>query len=135
MNCPLCDAQKESYRVVYQNEHAFVVVNIEPLKHGHLIIMPIRHAEQLSDLTPVEAEAFLKTIDRCMGAIGQVTEESPMCLVNGPQHRSQSHLHAHVLPSRHGLRGLFSAAEGCEHRKRVDEETLARMAEDVKRFF
>lgn len=58
-----------------------------------------------------------------------------MCLVNGRQHRTQLHLHAHVLPSRNGLRGLFSASEGLVERRRADKATLEGMADALRRVF
>jgi diadenosine tetraphosphate (Ap4A) HIT family hydrolase len=45
MQCELCLAKEEKYRIVFQNDLVFVVVNIEPLKQGHLMVLPVRHAE------------------------------------------------------------------------------------------
>lgn len=136
MSCVLCDSLvHETDRIVFKNEHVFVLVNLEPLKDGHLMILPIRHAEQLGDLTPEEAQAFLQTIDRCMAAVTETHQETPMCLVNGWNFRTQPHLHAHVLPSKYGLRGLYAAAEGVERRKQLDPETLKQMADKMKALF
>lgn len=136
MSCTLCETRtQEPGRVVYQDEHVFVLVNIEPIKDGHVMILPVRHAEQLSDLTPEESQAFLKTIDKCMSTVTQHFQETPMCLVNGWRYRSQPHLHAHVLPSKKNLRGLYTAAEGLEERKRADNETLNKMADALRAYF
>lgn len=135
-SCVLCETRiQESGRVVYQDEHVFVLVNIEPIKDGHVMILPVRHAEQLSDLTPEESQAFLKMIDKCMSTVTQHFQETPMCLVNGWKYRSQPHLHAHVLPSKKNLRGLYTAAEGLEERKRADNETLNKMADALRAYF
>lgn len=135
MDCVLCQALDETHRIVHRDERVVVIVNIEPIKHGHLMIMPVRHAEQLSDLRPEEAQAFLQAVDRCMRAVEKLSEEPSMCLVNGWKHRTQPHLHAHVLPSKRGLRGLFSASEGLEERKPADTEMLSRMAEELRMLF
>ena len=136
MSCVLCDSLvDEPGRILYQDQHVFVLLNIEPIKEGHVMVLPTRHAENLKDLTPDESEAFLKTIDRCMFAITKAYDETPMCLVNGWKYRTQSHLHAHVLPSKKNLRGLYSASEGIEERKRADDEMLKRVADRLKRFF
>lgn len=135
MNCVLCDSLRdEPGRILYKDDHVFVLINIEPLKEGHVIILPVRHAEQLGDLTPDESSAFLKAIDRCMHAVTEAYD-APMCLVNGQKYRSQAHLHAHVLPSKNGLRGLYTAAEGLEHRKRADDDVLDRIKETLKPYF
>lgn len=136
MNCALCVARdQEPGRIVYQNQHVFVLVNIEPVKRGHVMILPVRHAEELKDLEPLEAQAFLQTLDRCMKALGQVFDETPICVVNGWKHRSQPHLHAHVLPSQHSLRALFSRAENVGERKRAEMDVLHRMADELREYF
>lgn len=136
MGCVLCSAlENEHERVIYRDSHVFVLVNIEPVKDGHIMILPVRHAEDLKHLNQEEAQAFLQAIDRCMSAVTDAYGETPMCLVNGWSHRSQPHLHAHVLPSKNGLRGLFVAAEGLEHRVRADDERLKAMAEKLRGFF
>lgn len=130
MDCALCAARyAEAYRVIYQDDHVFVLLNVEPLKDGHAMILPIRHAENLKDLTPEESRAFLVAIDQCMEAMTRVFDHAPMCHVNGWKHRSQPHLHAHVLPSAGSMRELYVAAEGAPRRRRANEDELRAMAE------
>jgi len=136
MNCVLCDSLAiEKDRVIYQDDRIFILVNSEPLKDGHIMILPVRHAEQLSDLSPEESQSFLQAIDKCMLAVTEAYGETPMCLINGWQFRTQAHLHAHVLPSKNNLRGLYSAAEGLEERKRVDRTVLNKTACILRPFF
>lgn len=135
MNCILCSAlQNERDHILHQDAHVFILVNIEPIKEGHVMILPVRHAEQLRDLTPDESSAFLKAIDRAMLAIAEAYEETPMCLVNGWKYRTQPHLHAHVLPSKKNLRGLYAASEDLEERKRGNEQVILRIKEALLPF-
>lgn len=135
MSCPLCNARiAEQYRVVCENAHVFVLVNREPVKDGHVLILPVRHVGQLSDLDPRESIEFLRMIDRCMAAVQEAYVQTPMCLVNGSAFRTQPHLHAHVLPSLKPLRGLYAAAEGLAERQEASPETLAAIAEKIKSF-
>jgi diadenosine tetraphosphate (Ap4A) HIT family hydrolase len=130
MECALCAARlAEAYRVIYQDDHVFVLLNVEPLKDGHVMILPVRHAENLKDLTPEESRAFLVAIDQCMEAMTRVYDHAPMCHVNGWKHRSQPHLHAHVLPSAGSVRELYVAAEGSPRRRRASEDELRAIAE------
>ena len=136
MDCQLCGLdQTEGFRVVYQNAFALVVVNIEPVKDGHLMVLPVRHTEQLADLNADEAREFLQTIDRCIAALSGKCNETPICFLNSGKHRTQAHLHAHVLPSKGGLRSLFAAAEGTAERRRLDNETLATIAAELRPLF
>lgn len=131
--CALCTALvEERDRNIYQDEHVAVILNFEPVKHGHVLILPMRHVENLSDLTPDEARAFLSASDRCMRAVTKYSEEAPMYIVNGWNHRSQPHLHAHVLPSKHPLRGLFAAAEGTPTRQRITDDILKEIADQLR---
>lgn len=135
-DCVLCQAcEREPHRIVFRDAHAVVMLNYEPVKPGHLMVLPVRHAENLADLAPPEAEAFLKSVDRCMEALARAYDETPMTLVNGWKFRTQPHLHAHVLPSANDLRGLFAAAEGRPRRMRAEDDALKAMAEALRSVF
>lgn len=135
MSCELCNAfVNEKSRVIVSDDHVFVVPIIEPIKEGHVMVMPIRHAENLGDLTADEARAFLAAINRVMDAVKQAYGETPMLLVNGWEYRSQPHLHAHVLPSKTNLRGLYAASEGSVGRNRASIEELTAMADKIRSF-
>ncbi|MFH1404907.1 MAG: HIT domain-containing protein [Patescibacteria group bacterium] len=135
MNCELCNIlSNEQFRIVFENEHAFVVVILEPIKDGHLMVMPKRHAEELSDLTPEEAQSFLMAADNCLHGLENYQKESTLFTVNGKKNRSQKHLHAHVVPSRHAIRELFALAEGTPERQRANDKELQKMADDLRPF-
>lgn len=136
MVCELCNAfENEKSRVIVSDDHVFAVPIIEPIKEGHVMVMPIRHAENLGELTPDEARAFLTAINRVMDAVKAAYGETPMLLVNGWEYRSQPHLHAHVLPSKTNLRGLYAASEGVVGRNRASKEELTAMADKIRAFF
>ncbi len=136
MSCELCAAiQNEPERIVHQDALVVVMLNKEPIKEGHLMILPARHAENLSHLEPAEAKAFLDAIDACMSTVTAFSPETPMCLVNGWKHRTQPHLHAHVLPSQHAVRGLFTAAEGTPDRRVASQEELTEITNKLKPLF
>lgn len=126
MSCSLCEIlTMESDRIVYKDECVFIALNFEPLKPGHLMILPVLHVENLSDLDPDSARAFLAGIDTAMRVLSVYSQETPICIVNGWSNRTQPHLHAHVLPGKYDLRGLFSRAESIPGRQRADNENLA----------
>jgi histidine triad (HIT) family protein len=137
MICDLCQIKNiQKFCIVHQDAFVVISVNIEPLKPGHVMVMPTRHAEQLGDLHNEEASGFLKGIDRAIASLKKFSDEEPMCVVNGPRYRTQSHLHAHVLPcKKNGLRDLYAAAEGLPERQRADQKTLTEMADQLRPFF
>lgn len=136
MSCELCNAfENEKDRVIYSDAHVFVVPIIEPIKDGHVMIIPIRHAENLKDLSADEAKAFLIAVNTAMDAVKKEYGVTPMFLVNGWEHRSQPHLHAHVLPSEKNLRGLYAASEGITERRRWEMGVLMAMADKLRKYF
>lgn len=133
MNCPLCDAlANEQDRIAYQDDLVFVVVNIEPIKYGHVMVLPIRHVASWDALTANESHAIFTTVDLCINALNKITPEPAISLINSGSHSSQEHIHMHVLPSKKPLRGLFAASEGLAERKRADLETLKKIAVELK---
>ena len=133
MSCELCGTLKnEGYRVLVKNDLVALYLNNQPIKEGHLLVSPLRHAENLSDLEPDEAKAFLQAIDQCMEMLSHFTAETPLCVVNGWGHRTQPHLHAHVLPTKAGIRGMYVATEGVVHRRNASIEELKQLAEKLR---
>ncbi|MFA5947119.1 MAG: HIT family protein [Patescibacteria group bacterium] len=138
MDCVLCDvlhSHKDS-QVLYEDEHVFIAMNIEPVKDGHIMILPVRHARTMSDLNQVEAAAFLSACDKAMTIVEKLYgDEGPMCMINGWKYRSQEHFHAHVLPSKNSLRDLYVAAEGTPLRTRLDREVLKQKSDQLRSHF
>ncbi|MFZ2803930.1 MAG: HIT family protein [Patescibacteria group bacterium] len=135
MECALCTAQEEGYRIVYKDEYVVVMVVREPMKLGHVMVLPIRHVREVGELTPVESVAFLRTVDACMHLIEQEFEDGPMCFLNGWKFRTQEHVHVHVLPCKEGQRELVATNEGIDPRPVVSHETLANMADQMRPLF
>lgn len=136
MPCELCNAfENEKDRIIYFDAHVFVVPILHPIKDGHVMIIPIRHAENLGDLTLDESRAFLVAANRAMDAVMKEYAITPMLLVNGWEYRSQPHLHAHVLPSKTNLRGLYAAAEGVVGKNEASVKELTSTADRIRAHF
>lgn len=137
MDCVLCQAREtEGFRIVHQDDLVFVMVNIEPIKDGHVMVLPVRHVAEPGELNAAEAKAFLGAVSASMAMVDAAYKEPPMTLINGLKYRTQpGHLHAHVLPSAHDSRGLYVAAEGVPERVRASRDTLTEMTERFKKHF
>ena len=131
MDCPFC-GDKEPERVVCANDLAFCLVNIEPIKDGHVMIIPRRHVHRLRDLTPEEAKAVNELTDRVVDLLLREFGEDPAIRVNSGTHKTQPHLHVHVLPSKGALRDHYTAHEGLPLRVRKTNEELAAMARRLR---
>jgi histidine triad (HIT) family protein len=61
--CPFCEIDKNKTRIVWEGKNVFVVLSNPRLMFGHLLIVPKRHIEKLSELKKEEKkELFEATI-------------------------------------------------------------------------
>lgn len=104
--CPFCraaaDPDDERALVVARGERAFVVLNLYPYNAGHVMVLPVRHVADYTELTAQE------TVE-----LAELTQEAVRVLrrVMGPQGFNlgmnqgavagagiAAHLHQHVVP-------------------------------------
>jgi diadenosine tetraphosphate (Ap4A) HIT family hydrolase len=109
------------------------MVNLEPLKDGHFMVLPKRHVTQLQDLKAKESQAILKLLGRLEKIIPEIYSEDPIIFMNLGSYSTQPHLHFHILPSKGGLRDLFASYEKIPYRKQGTREELKKIADKVKR--
>lgn len=109
--CRIVDGQLPSSRVV-EDEHCIALMDAFPLRPGHVLVIPRRHAKTLTDLTPDLRAHLLETAQR----IAQAMRRSPLApdgihfAINEGRaaHQTVPHCHIHVLPRRRGdLTGLL----------------------------
>jgi ATP adenylyltransferase len=100
------DDQDEANLIVHRAKHNFVVLNKFPYSSGHLMVVPYKHAPELSEIDEATAaelmeltrqsERHLKEIYHPSGLnIGMNIGESAGAGIAG-------HIHMHVLPRWHG---------------------------------
>lgn len=138
MECPLCDVRKAhgDSQLIYEDALVFVIMNLEQVKDGHVMILPVRHVRTLSDLNPEESVAFHRHCDMAMEMVEKLyPEDGPICVVSGWKHRSQEHLHAHVIPSKHSPRELFAYAEGTPLRTPLSPEMMKDRSERIRAYY
>lgn len=128
--CPFCDLTK--LEIFYQDDYCFGMIISEPLKDGHLMVVPKRHVENLSDLKSEESQAILNLLGRLRKIIPQIYKDDPIILMNTGDHSTIDHIHFHILPSKGGLRDLFSKFEGLPYRQAATKQELAKMAQKIK---
>ncbi len=131
MECPFC-FQMEEERTIVKNEHAFAVICAEPLNAGHVLVCPCRHVEHISDLTALEAKALFDLVGRMDLALPKLFTDAPIVFINRGKHGTQSHLHIHILPSKGGIRDLFSAFEQIPRRVTKPMTELTAMADALR---
>ena len=114
----------EDNLVVWRGELAFVVMNAYPYTGGHVLVLPLRHAAALADLSEAESAALWSATRQAVAAVE--TAYGPDGLNMGANLGRAAgagipgHLHLHVLPRWSGDTNFMTSVAGT----RVLPETL-----------
>jgi histidine triad (HIT) family protein len=111
-SCAFCSivAGDVPAHVVLDDDVALAFLDIRPLFHGHVLVVPRVHAELLTDLAPdlvgplfERVQAVARAVPAACGAQGTFVA------MNNEVSQSVPHLHVHVVPRTKGdgLRGFF----------------------------
>lgn len=112
MDCPFCAiaAGDVDVQLVLRDETVVAFLDHRPLFPGHVLVVPRRHMETLTDLPPAALAPFFArvqritaAVERAMGAAGSFVA------ANNRVSQSVPHFHVHVVPRnpKDGLRGFF----------------------------
>ena len=100
MACPFCDLQKS--RIIYAGENIFVIYSNPRLMKDHLLVIPKRHVEKLSELNEEEKKELIEITIRFQE---KLLKKYPGCDIRQhyrpfiPQSQlSVNHLHVHLQP-------------------------------------
>ncbi|GAA0674481.1 HIT family protein [Kitasatospora atroaurantiaca] len=107
--CAVVAGSAHAHRVL-DDEVAVAFLDHRPLFPGHVLVVPRRHVETVTDLPPGDVGPFFTrvqrvtaAVERGMGAVGSFVA------ANNRISQSVPHLHVHVVPRnpKDGLRGFF----------------------------
>ncbi|MCP4523117.1 MAG: HIT family protein [Candidatus Gracilibacteria bacterium] len=127
--CELCKTVSEEYRLIKETKYSFCIICQDPLKLGHVMVLPKRHVTQtnMSDLSPEESHDLICLLDEIQEVIENLSEDSAIILKNNGKHITQAHLHFHIFPSKGYLRNLVGSFENIPERKCISREEYVTM--------
>lgn len=103
MNCPFCHINRGKTRIIKRGKNVIVVLSNPRLVEGHLLVIPKRHVEKISELNEEELKELFENIIEFQEKI--LSKISPGCDIrqNYRPFIKQSnfkvdHLHFHLLP-------------------------------------
>ena len=120
--------------IVHRTADIAVSLNLYPYNPGHLLIFPLRHAEDIRDLTETERRSLDTMLDKALTVLDSLYTPAGynigfnMGLEAGA---SISHLHLHVIPRYPRELGIAELLGG----KRVLVEDLNRTRERLTEAF
>lgn len=95
---------------MFEDETAVAFLDARPLFPGHVLVVPKRHAETLTDLPEAEVGPFYLRVQRITGAVERgMGAAGSFVASNNRVSQSVPHFHVHVVPRnrKDGLRGFF----------------------------
>jgi histidine triad (HIT) family protein len=110
--CAFCSivAGELPAHVVLDDDVAVAFLDIRPLFHGHVLVVPRIHAELLTDLPADLLGPWFARVQALAGAVPAACgAQGTFVAMNNTVSQSVPHLHAHVVPRTKGdgLRGFF----------------------------
>lgn len=96
--------------VAFEDDVAVAFLDIRPLFHGHVLLVPRRHVETLVDLPPDEVGPLFERARTLAGAmVDALGAQGSFVAMNNTVSQSVPHMHVHVVPRTKGdgLRGFF----------------------------
>ena len=95
---------------VLRDEEVVAFLDVRPLFHGHVLVVPVDHVEALPDLPPDRVGPFFERVQALSVAVRDaMSAQGTFVAMNNVVSQSVPHLHAHVVPRTKGdgLRGFF----------------------------
>lgn len=104
--CVFCrlleDADEAASRVLERAEHAFVALAKYPYNPGHLLVLPVRHVDDLEGMSDEENAAVARLLQRSLRALREAIEPQGfnvgLNLGRTAGAGIPEHLHWHVVP-------------------------------------
>lgn len=107
--CAIAAGEAAGHRVL-EDESVVAFLDARPLFPGHVLVVPRRHAETLTDLPAAEVGPFFTRVQRIAGAVERgMGATGSFVAANNRVSQSVPHFHVHVVPRnrKDGLRGFF----------------------------
>jgi histidine triad (HIT) family protein len=88
--------------VIYRDEHVIAFMDIQPVNPGQVLVVPLRHAKDLSELDPESCGRMLQVAQRVAGALRKSSitcDGINLFLADGAVAMQEVfHTHLHVIP-------------------------------------
>lgn len=114
--CVFCHAVEKGVGfeslLLYESEHAIVVLNKYPYNNGHLLVLPRRHCGEFLELTEDEHRAIHRCLQTAIRALTEAYRPSGfnvgLNLGSAAGAGIPEHLHYHVIPRWSGDTNFFA---------------------------
>ncbi|RVD93439.1 Hit-like hydrolase [Tubulinosema ratisbonensis] len=95
MNCIFCDFQKKKDLILWEDDLSYLILDIRPLSHGHLLLIPKEHSQFLHLLSDQSLSVILTNIKKI---VVELDYKKYNILQNNGHIQSVNHVHFHIIP-------------------------------------
>jgi histidine triad (HIT) family protein len=99
--CIFCDivARRAESHIVYEDDHTLAFLDLFPVTRGHVLVVPKRHIDRLTDLPESDYAAFLKALATVCRRVDRLSDHYNVSLNQGSlAGQIVFHMHFHVIP-------------------------------------
>ncbi len=107
--CSIARGERPAH-VVLDDDVALALLDVRPLFHGHVLVIPRAHVATLPELDRAAVGPFFERVQDVARAVPIACEaDGSFVAMNNVVSQSVPHLHVHVVPRKpkDGLRGFF----------------------------
>ncbi|MCI4336082.1 MAG: HIT family protein [Thermoplasmata archaeon] len=127
--CIFCDivARRAPGHILYEDDTSLAFLDIFPFTRGHLLVIPKRHVDRITDLPETEYAPFLHALAVLCRRVDRLSTHYNVALNQGAlAGQIVFHLHFHVIP-RYGNANPF----GVSPRERLSDEAARSIVADL----
>ncbi|PSH02244.1 MAG: phosphomethylpyrimidine kinase, partial [Nanohaloarchaea archaeon QH_8_44_6] len=132
IDCIFCAMGEEDKRItkmeVYEDEFLMVVLNVFPYNTGHLMVVPKRHVNSLTELEDEERNRLFNMVSRVEKLQEEVVEPAGIDVginIGKAAGESIPHLHVQLVPIYEKDRGFMETT--------LDTKVMKKSIEDMKK--
>jgi len=110
MDCIFCKIANKEIKayVVYEDDVSIAFLDINPVSKGHIIFIPKKHYNKLSEIPDNDLERLMKSFKKVLKIVEERISKSYNIINNCGKLAGQEidHVHIHIIP-RYGNEKLF----------------------------
>lgn len=120
--------------ILWRGESAFIIMNKFPYNNGHLMVVPYRHLQNITDLSEAESSEIHHLTGRCVTAMEKVLKAQGFNIgINLGRIAGagiDQHIHYHVVPRWQGDTNFMPVIGASKVISQALEESYQRLREE-----
>lgn len=126
--CEILEGKRQGY-FIYEDKDHVAFLDRYPIDKGHSLVMPRKHYERLTDMSPDKVGDLFSKIPRIAKAVVKSTEADAFSLAQNNGKAAKQivpHVHVHIIPRYNNKGTLWT------QRNIVDDEELKALADKIR---